>query len=124
MTSPSCANPKSLYTTAFIDSVASTSLVQDLVPADVATIQEQNFCLTMPNGGNMTTDTTMCLCLSKLPLHTCQTFLMKNLQHNLLPVSELCDVGCMVTFQKHGVEAELNGEITLRGWQEAWSWLL
>ena len=61
MANHSCANPKNLFKTAFIDSVAPTLLVQDLALADVATIQEQNFCLTMPNRENMTTDTTMCL---------------------------------------------------------------
>ena len=46
-------------------------------------------------------------------------FFLKNLQHNLLAVNEWCDVGCTVIFQKHKVEVELNGEIILQGWQDA-----
>ena len=121
ITNPSCANPKNLFTTAFIDSAPSTSHVQNLALADVATIQEQNFFLTMPNGGNMTKDTTICLHLSKLPLHARLTFCLKNLQPNLLAVSELSDVGCTVIFQKHGLEGELNGEKILQGWRDAQS---
>ena len=74
----------------FIDSTASTLLVQELAPADVANIQEPSLCLTMPNGGNMQTETTMFFQLAKLPL-----------QHDRL---DLSDVGCTVIFQKHGVD--------------------
>ena len=121
MTNTSCTIPNKLFTIAFIDTGTSTSLVQDLTPSDVATIQEQNFLLTMPNGGNMTTDTTMCFHLAKLPISARRAFLLKNLQDNLLSISELCDAGCIVIFQKHGIEVGLNGEIILQGWQDAQS---
>ena len=93
ITNPSCANPQHLYATVFVDSTASTLLVQDLAP-DVANIQEPNFYLTMPNRGNTKTEATMCLWLAKLPPHAWGAFLLKNLQQNLLAVSELCDVWC------------------------------
>ena len=45
-----------------------------------------------------------------------RAFLLQNLEHNLLATSELCDTGCTIIFQQHGVDVKANGEIILLGW--------
>ena len=119
---PSCANQKYLCTTAFIDSAASTLLLQNEAPADVAKLQEPNFFLKIPNGGNMYTETTMCHWLAKLPPMAWRVFFMKICKTTCLQ-SVNCDAGCTVIFQQCGVDIESNGEIILQGWWDPQSWL-
>ena len=38
--------------------------------------------------------------------------------HNLLSVSELCNAGCEVTFEKNDVIVQSNGVIVLQGWRD------
>ena len=44
------------------------------------------------------------------------TYHVPNICNNLMAVSELCDVGCEVTFDNHSVMVHYSGFIVLQGW--------
>jgi hypothetical protein len=116
---PGCTNPSNyLKTTAFIDSAASISLVGQKALYKIAAIQEKNKSLGIPNGASMETTQTVELLLPNFPKAARRAFLVPNITHNLVAVSELCDAGCTVFFHKHGVEIEYEGEVIGRGWRD------
>ena len=65
---PGCTNPPNYKnTTAFIDSAASLTLLQQQAVCKLALVQEKNKTLGTPNGSNMQTSKTIELLLPKLP---------------------------------------------------------
>ena len=59
-----------------------------------------------------------CRQLTHLPLPVTTAYCVPNIHNNLLAVSELCDAGYEVTFDKNGVVVQSIGVIVLLGWRD------
>ena len=117
--SPTCNNPPHKNkNTALIDSAASISLLTNEADAKLATIQEPTKILSQPDGAQMETTKTLEMLMPKWPPAARKAFRTPKVTNNLVAVSELCDAGCGVYFQKTGVEVDYEGEIITRGWRE------
>ena len=92
---PGCTNPTDCKkTTAFIDSAASLTLLQQQAVCKLALVQERNKTLGTPNGSQMQTSKTIELLLPKLPLPARKGYIVPGITNNLVSVAELCDAGC------------------------------
>ena len=116
---PGCTNPPNYKnTTAFIDSAASLTLLQQQAVCKLALVQERNKTLGTPNGSEMQTSKTIELLLPKLPPPARKGYTVPGITNNLVSVAELCDAWCTVFFHKHGVDISYEGEIIGRGWRD------
>ena len=108
---PGCVHNFLKYITALLDSAASLSLLHQDTPATMAPQQQPPKMLTIPNGQTLATTKTMCLQLTNLPQLATTAYCAPNIHNNLLAVSELCDAGNEVTFEKDGMVIQSNGVI-------------
>ena len=116
---PGCTNPTNYKkATAFVDSAASLTLLQQEAIYKIAKVQESTKVLGTPNGSPMYTKKTIELLLPKLPPKARKGYTVPNITNNLVSVAELCDADCNVFFHKHGVEIDFDGEIIGRGWRD------
>ena len=75
--------------------------------------------LTIPNGQTLATTKTLCLQLNNLPQQATTAYCVPNIHNNLLVVSELCNAGCEVAFDKNGMVVQSKGVIVLQRWRAA-----
>ena len=116
---PGCTNPPNYKnTTAFIDSAASLTLLQQQAVYKLALVQERNKTLGTPNGSAMQTSKTIELLLPKLLPPARKGYTVPGITNNLVSVAELCDAWCTVFFHKHGVDIGFKGETIGRGWRD------
>ena len=102
---PGCTNPPDYKkSTAFLDSTASLTLLQQQAVCKLAQVQEASKTLGTPNGNAMQTNKTIELLLPKLPTKARKGYTVPNITNNLVFVAELCDARCTVSFHMHGVD--------------------
>ncbi|KAL7478261.1 hypothetical protein ACHAW6_004033, partial [Cyclotella cf. meneghiniana] len=116
-TTPGCANPPDLNTTALLDTGANISLLHSDAPAQRSPTQLPIKCITQPKGTLVTTETLL-LHLTKLPTQARIAHRSPGISNNLLAASDLADAGCELFFHSNGCEVIYNGEIILRGWRD------
>ena len=87
--------------TTLLDPAASLSLLHQDAPATIALQQQQSKMLTISNGLTLATTKTMGLQLTNLPQVATTAYCVPNIHNNLLTVSELCNAGYEVTFEKN-----------------------
>ena len=117
---PGCTNPTDYKkTTAFLDSAALLTLLQQQAVYRLARVQEEAKNLGTPHpGATMRTQKTIELMLPKLPLRTRKGYTVPNITNNLVSVAKLYDAGCAVFFHQHGVDITYEGEIIGKGWRD------
>ena len=64
------------------------------------------------------TTQSLLLRLKKLPYAAKRAFLVKDIPHNLVAVSELVDAGCSVHMYWWGFDIDYEGETIYKGWRE------
>ena len=113
---PDCANPPNPNkNTSYLDCAASTSILGMDAICDVAPVQEPNISLNRPSHVPIYTSQSLPLRLLKLPHAAKPTFLVKDIPHNLVPVSELVNAGCSVHMYFWGFNIDYEGEIIYKG---------
>ncbi|KAL7474761.1 hypothetical protein ACHAW6_000714, partial [Cyclotella cf. meneghiniana] len=116
-TTPGCANPPNLNTTALLDTGANISLLHSDAPAQQSPAQLPTKCITQRKGTLITTETLL-LHLNKLPAQARIAHHSPGISNNLLAASDLADARCELFFHSTGCEVTYNGEIILRGWRD------
>ena len=53
--------------------------------------------------------------LPQLPPGACKTYLIAKMQSSLVSIGQLCDAGCIATFNKHHVFIKKDGELIRQG---------
>ena len=71
--------------------------------------------LTIHNGQTLATTKTICLQLPNLPQLATTAYCIPNIHNNMLAVSELCDAGCEVTFEKNSMVVLSKGILSYKG---------
>ena len=74
--------------------------------------------LIITNGQTVATHKTLCNQLNNLPQKASSAYCIPSIHNNLLAISQLCDAGCDVTFDRIGVIIQYDGVIVLQGWQD------
>jgi hypothetical protein len=113
-----CANPLQLDHTAFINTVASVSLLMKKTPVASTTQPNIQIYILQPGRDCMMTTHAVNLLLSKLPPEACLAHQLPDLINNLLSIAVLCNASCKVFSQKTGCKATLDGKTILRGWRD------
>ena len=80
--------------------------------------QVPNMTLNIPSNVPIHTAETLELPIKKLPLLARKAYRVKEIPHNIMVATELCDARCGVHMYKHDAEIEYKGETLDRGWRD------
>jgi hypothetical protein len=94
---PSCANPPNPNTTTnYLDCAVSMSIPGKEAACNMVPVQQPSISLNTPSHVPIHTTKSLLLKLKKLPIAARKAFLIRDILHNLVAVSELIDAGCSV----------------------------
>ena len=113
---PGCTNPPNPNkNTAYSDYDTSTSILGKEAAYNVAPVQEPNISLNTPSHVPIHTTESLFLKLKKLPIAPRKAFLVKDIPHNLVAVSELVDAGYIIHLFFWGFDIDCESETMYKG---------